>query len=410
MRGSKVAVIAVTVLCLAPSCAAAATTPFELSPAGQFHPMVPGEVFSSFLSVGGKLFGGPMTVETHPGTITCSGVGSYAGLTGTLETNNLPTDSVEMNTPFGILDGTENCSNTSALGSKAVVHLQPRKAILSLSGVEGKAELEAASPEEPILLEVAYSGGVNCFYAAQKFAGALKLEPTGGNSAIEEDGYRQLNIEFENQRMEPATVLSPECPAEVSVTTPFGFQGTWTGENTGGRFIWGRIARPTIAKLAPVKGGAGGGTTVTITGTNYTEVAAVHFGAVAATSFTVNSTTSITATSPEEPVGNVNVTVTNPGGTSGGSHRYKFAPVINSVSPNSGPATGGTSVSITGVGFAPGATTIKFGSTLAASVECTSSTFCTAVTPPHAAGKPNVTATVNKIASLTGPQDRFTFF
>jgi hypothetical protein len=43
----------------------------------------------------------------------------------------------------------------------------------------------------------------------------------------------------------------------------------------------------------------------------------VHFGSVEATSFIVNTTGSeITAYSPAQPVGQVDVTVTTPGGTS----------------------------------------------------------------------------------------------
>src|SRR5207244_1469026 len=128
--------------------------------------MAPGAAFSSFLSTGkDDLFHTPMTVETHPGTITCSG-GSYAGLTGTLQTNDLPTDAIQMESAFGILNGGENCSSTSALGSKAVAHVRPRQAILSLSGVERTAELDAASAGEPIVFEIAFSGGVTCVYSA----------------------------------------------------------------------------------------------------------------------------------------------------------------------------------------------------------------------------------------------------
>ena len=45
-------------------------------------------------------------------------------------------------------------------------------------------------------------------------------------------------------------------------------------------------------------GPAAGGTAVTITGTNFTGATAVKFGTTAATTFTVNSATSITATAP----------------------------------------------------------------------------------------------------------------
>ena len=55
---------------------------------------------------------------------------------------------------------------------------------------------------------------------------------------------------------------------------------------------------------------------MTITGTGFTGATTVDFGTVSATSFVIVSSTSITAMSPEESVGTVNVTVVTAGGTS----------------------------------------------------------------------------------------------
>ena len=78
------------------------------------------------------------------------------------------------------------------------------------------------------------------------------------------------------------------------------------------------LGGPTVAVtgISPASGLAAGGTTVTITGTGFTGASAVDFGAVAATSFVVDSDTQITATSPAEPLGTVDVTVTATDGTS----------------------------------------------------------------------------------------------
>lgn len=72
---------------------------------------------------------------------------------------------------------------------------------------------------------------------------------------------------------------------------------------------------PTVTRLSPNKGPAGGGTTVTITGTNFTGATAVHFGKALATKLQVVSTTEIKCVSPKGS-GKVDVTVTTPGGTS----------------------------------------------------------------------------------------------
>jgi hypothetical protein len=71
---------------------------------------------------------------------------------------------------------------------------------------------------------------------------------------------------------------------------------------------------PTVTKVEPTRGPASGGTSVTITGSNFNGATAVRFGSSTA-SFTVNSGTSITAVSPPGS-GSVNVTVTTPAGTS----------------------------------------------------------------------------------------------
>jgi hypothetical protein len=63
---------------------------------------------------------------------------------------------------------------------------------------------------------------------------------------------------------------------------------------------------------------------VTITGTNFTGATAVHFGTTSATTFTVGSDTSITATSPAGTAGTVNVTVTTPSATSATSAGDQF--------------------------------------------------------------------------------------
>lgn len=86
------------------------------------------------------------------------------------------------------------------------------------------------------------------------------------------------------------------------------------------------VPPPAIASINPNSGVLGGGTTVTITGTAFTGATAVSFGRTPATSFTVNSDTSITATAPPAAgVGSVDITVTTPAGTSSPVIRDQYA-------------------------------------------------------------------------------------
>jgi hypothetical protein len=109
----------------------------------------------------------------------------------------------------------------------------------------------------------------------------------------------------------------------------------------------------------------------------------------------------------------VDVTVTTGEGGSSPpvtADHFKVIPTVTGVSPNNGPQTGGTSVTVTGTGFALGAgTKFKFG-TNAKSVNCTSTTTCTVISPPHAAGTVDVRAIVNKVQSANNrPGDQFTY-
>ena len=109
---------------------------------------------------------------------------------------------------------------------------------------------------------------------------------------------------------------------------------------------------PTLLMGDPDLGPEAGGTTVVLTGTDLTGATAVDFGVTPAASFTVDSNTQITAISPAG-TGLAEVTVTTPGGTSNNVFfTYLPVPTLTSVNPNSGPETGGDSVTLTGTDFA----------------------------------------------------------
>ena len=176
----------------------------------------------------------------------------------------------------------------------------------------------------------------------------------------------------------------------------------------------GTSSPPTVKKLSPKKGPAAGGTPVTITGTNFTAVTAVKFGSTNA-NYTVNSPTSITATSPASTTETVDVTVAASGGTSATSSKDRFKygnPTVTNINPNTGPKAGGTLVTVTGSGFAlGGATILKFKSTPGTSVNCASTTTCTVLTPAATkTGTVDVRATASgKTSKKNPPADQYTY-
>lgn len=134
---------------------------------------------------------------------------------------------------------------------------------------------------------------------------------------------------------------------------------------------------------------------VQITGTGFMTGAIVKFGAIQSTAVTVASSTQINAMSPPENPGAVILAVSNPNSqtaTMASAFTYTSAPTISSLSPNSGPVTGGTTVTILGSGFASGAA-VSFGGLSSTSVTCVSSSQIRAVVPSSLAGTIAVTVT-----------------
>ena len=172
------------------------------------------------------------------------------------------------------------------------------------------------------------------------------------------------------------------------------------------------VPPPRVTSIAVTLGPATGGTSVTITGTGFTGATAVTFGDTPAPSFVVNSDTSITAVSPAEGVGTVDVTVTTDGGTSAATASDEFtfvaAPVVSSISPNSGPVSGGTEVTITGANFVD-VTSISFGGD-PAGFEVNDDSSITAWSPAIE-GPDVVHVRVTNIGgmSATSAADRFTY-
>ncbi|HEX8151471.1 MAG TPA: IPT/TIG domain-containing protein, partial [Thermoanaerobaculia bacterium] len=73
---------------------------------------------------------------------------------------------------------------------------------------------------------------------------------------------------------------------------------------------------------------------------------------------------------------------------------------IGSIAPGTGSSLGGTAVTLTGTGFAAGAT-VSFGGSAATNVVVVSATQITAKTPAHAAGAVNVTVTNTNASTAT---------
>lgn len=144
-------------------------------------------------------------------------------------------------------------------------------------------------------------------------------------------------------------------------------------------------APPTVGSLTPTGGVSSGGTSVVITGTDLSTTKGVYFGGTAASSFTVDSDTQVTAVTRAQTNGTVNVSVTNSAGISTpvpGS-RFTFfspVPVVTTVSPAAGSSLGGDTVTITGTRLT-GTFRVTFGG-IAVPYTLDSDSQITVTTPP----------------------------
>ena len=301
--------------------------------------------------------------------------------------------------------------------------------VASTFTVNGSSKITATSPAESagtVDITVTTPGGTSASSANDQYTYVAvptvtsvspSAGPTGGGTSVTITGTNLTGataVKFgatnaTSFTVNSATSISSTAPAgsagtvDVTVTTAGGTSATSANDN------YRYAAAPTVASVSPTAGPTAGGTSVTISGTNLTGASTVKFGATTATSFTINSATSITATAPAGSAGTVDITVTTPAGTSATSandnYRYAAAPTVTSVSPTDGPTAGGTSVTITGTNFT-GATAVKFGATNATFV-IVNATQITATAPAESAGMVDMTVTTPGGTSATGANDQF---
>jgi serine/threonine protein kinase len=301
---------------------------------------------------------------------------------------------------------------SSDSGSQILVSAPPGKGTVDVSvttpggtSTAGMFTYTSASPTppaRPVLTGIspasgAAGGGTSVTITGSGLASAGKVSFGGAAGTITADSGSRI------------TVKSPPGKGTVTVTVT-----TPGGTATAGKFTYKASsppppARPVVTGISPNSGPAAGGTSVTITGKNLSSATGVSFGG-AGGKITADSSTRITATSPSGS-GTVNITVSTKGGTSATSNADKFtysvaAPIVLEISPSSGPAGGGTSVTITGTNLS-NATGVSFGGS-GGRITADSSTQITA-TSPSGSGTVDITVTTAGGTSVTTNGDRFTY-
>ena len=190
-------------------------------------------------------------------------------------------------------------------------------------------------------------------------------------------------------------IRTPRFPFALAVLLVAGLAGC-SGDETH-HYTTVVATGPFVSAVSPSGGDTAGGTPVTITGTNFVDGATVDFGSTAAANVTFVSDSELTAETPAGTAGAVSVKVINPDGKSGtlaNAFTYADSPDLTSVSPSVVETAGGTTVTLTGTGFQPGAT-VSFGTgrLFPWRVFVVSATSISVVAPPLPAGGLDVTVT-----------------
>lgn len=190
--------------------------------------------------------------------------------------------------------------------------------------------------------------------------------------------------------------ITANTPTMISVTNPPGngvaYVTVITNGGTSNPLPFFYIPSPIVTAINPTGGPIAGGNTVTITGFNLFTATSVSFGANTATP-TIISDSQIQVVVPAgSGAGSIPVVINTVGGVASGfTYNYVEAPTITTLTPTSGPAVGGTAVTITGTDLTTTNSVTING--VNSSFVVNNSTTVVIITPPNAAGTYDVVVT-----------------
>lgn len=197
------------------------------------------------------------------------------------------------------------------------------------------------------------------------------------------------------------SLSNPSAPATV------GAQGTAVLTITDNE-----AAGPTVTQVSPSGGPTAGGTTVTVTGTNFVNVQQVMFGDLTGSTVNVIDANSLTVHAPAHAAGTVDVTVVTTAGSSPhvfeDSYTFTDGPVVTDVSPATGPSGKVTFVTITGQHLLA-ATSVTFGGLEATFTPINDTTISAAAPATGAIGTVDVLVTSPGGTSPVSPDAKFTY-
>ncbi|QDM27463.1 phospholipase [Tardiphaga sp. vice304] len=277
--------------------------------------------------------------------------------------------------------------------------------------VNSATQITATSPAGTGTVDITVTtvGGTSAISAADQFTyvaapTVTSIAPTSGPAAggtsVTITGTNLSGVNAVVFGATPATGFTVDSATQITATSPAGTGtvdvrvttvGGTSATSAADQFTY--VAAPTVTSIAPTSGPTAGGTSVVMACAavvavievalatvnvvtavppmvtavapvkllpvivTFTGATSVTFGGTAATSFTVGSATSITATTPAHAAGAVDITVTTPGGTATGAGLYSYiVPVTTtSLASSRNPSEAGQAVTFTATVSANGA-------------------------------------------------------
>jgi hypothetical protein len=323
--------------------------------------------------------------------------------------------------PAPTISGVSPTSGTRAGGNPVVItgtnFTNPTVSSVTFDGnasmftVTSDSALVATAPAHAVgAVTITVTNASGNATATYTYTTGITLAPaaggTGGGTTVDIHGTNLQDTTALYFGVHPATSFTQLSTTHVQAVTPAGCGAVdvtvTTAAGTSGPAKFFYADPPVAVSASPTAGPLGGGTAVTVTGTNLAHATSVTFGGTPGT-ITANTAGSITATTPAHATtGSVTILVTTPGGvTDNLTFAYVNPPTITTITPITGTTLGGDTVTINGTNLAT-TTQVTFGGTPVTSFASLSDTKLAVVTPPHALGLVDVVVT-NPAGSTTAP-------
>ena len=162
--------------------------------------------------------------------------------------------------------------------------------------------------------------------------------PLAGGNTITVTGTNLSGVTAVTIGGNPATIVGSPTSTTLTVTAPSStavgattLLVTAPGGTDTGTYTYDPL--PALTGLTPSSGTSQGGTTVTLTGSNFTGATSVRFGATSGTALSVVNDSTITVHSPAHTAGLVDVTMVGPSGTSPVNSADGFTFIADSSAP-----------------------------------------------------------------------------